>query len=502
MKPDTYRSDLKRKEAYTAYSNPWGFIYQNKNKKNRLMRIDELHKFSDGTLTDVCTALDDRLKGIRMRYLPQTILRKSDKDRAATMIQAIDKRLKTGRIMRSQERYPPKTTRGKKNQRRCQIEAATGDSTLTEPLTQTDLEQEYEALPTGLRIAQEMEIAKVAIFLDSTSVLLCPDVVPTTKKKIGQYIKGLPSYIKGETYASKPTTLNEAVRMAHGLMEHKTLGWNERNAEQNKRARPECGDLNHLGNSDLYLERKKQGGRNASGHVYAVRDAEQAQGLNVVTGGCHIFLAYIIEKEKSEKCLEDVLVIHDFPEVFPDDLPRLPPPRQVEFKIDLVSGVAPISRVPYNLAPWGAPVLFVRKKDGLICMCIDYRELNKLTVKNRYPLPRIDDLFDQLQYSSVYSKIDLRLGYHQLRVREEPNGKIIVDSIKNGPYVRRMIATLGEPDLPGLVPESFHEQNDEELTKNDIKRIDADDQAIKTILLGPAEDVYAAIASCETTKEI
>nr|GEY33432.1 hypothetical protein [Tanacetum cinerariifolium] len=104
-KPDTYRSDLKRKEAYTAYSNPRGFIYQNKDKKNRLMRIDELHKFSDGTLTDVRTALDDRLKGIRMRYLPQTIWRKSDKDRPAAMIQAIDKRLKTRRVMRSLERF-------------------------------------------------------------------------------------------------------------------------------------------------------------------------------------------------------------------------------------------------------------------------------------------------------------------------------------------------------------------------------------------------------------
>nr|GEX89407.1 hypothetical protein [Tanacetum cinerariifolium] len=104
-KPDSYRSDLKRKEAYTAYSNLRGFIYQNKDKKNRLMRIDELHKFSDGTLTDVCTTLDDRLKGIRMQYLPQSIWRKSDKDRAAAMIQVIDKRLKTKRIMRSLERF-------------------------------------------------------------------------------------------------------------------------------------------------------------------------------------------------------------------------------------------------------------------------------------------------------------------------------------------------------------------------------------------------------------
>nr|GFD16158.1 hypothetical protein [Tanacetum cinerariifolium] len=78
--PDTYRPDLKRREAYTAYSNPRGFIYQNKDKKNRLMRIDELHKFSDGTLNDVRNALDDRLKGIRMQYLPTTIWRRGDKD--------------------------------------------------------------------------------------------------------------------------------------------------------------------------------------------------------------------------------------------------------------------------------------------------------------------------------------------------------------------------------------------------------------------------------------
>ncbi|GJR16616.1 hypothetical protein Tco_0799268 [Tanacetum coccineum] len=104
-KPDTYRPDLKRREAYTAYSNPRGFIYQNKDKKNRLMRIDELHKFSDGTLNDVRTALDDRLKGIRMKYLPQTIWRQSDRDKAGAMIQAIDKQLKTRRIMRSLEKF-------------------------------------------------------------------------------------------------------------------------------------------------------------------------------------------------------------------------------------------------------------------------------------------------------------------------------------------------------------------------------------------------------------
>ncbi|GKB06269.1 hypothetical protein Tco_0834502 [Tanacetum coccineum] len=85
-KPDTYRSDLKQREAYTAYSNPRGFIYQNKDKKNKLTFINELHKFSDGTLNDVRTTLNDRLKGIWMKYLPQTIWRQSDRDKAGAMI--------------------------------------------------------------------------------------------------------------------------------------------------------------------------------------------------------------------------------------------------------------------------------------------------------------------------------------------------------------------------------------------------------------------------------
>ncbi|GKE59422.1 putative reverse transcriptase domain-containing protein, partial [Tanacetum coccineum] len=164
--------------------------------------------------------------------------------------------------------------------------------------------------------------------------------------------------------------------------------------------------------------------------------------------GCQIFLAQVMVKENKdkskEKRLEDVPTVRDFPEVFPEDLPRLPPIRQVEFQIDLVPSAAPVARAPYRLAPskmeelstqlqelsdkgfirpssspWGAPVLFVKKKDGFFQMCIDYRKLNKLTVKNRYPLPRIDDLFDQLQGSSVYSMIDLRSGHHQLRVCDE-----------------------------------------------------------------------------------
>ncbi|GJX06579.1 putative reverse transcriptase domain-containing protein, partial [Tanacetum coccineum] len=164
--------------------------------------------------------------------------------------------------------------------------------------------------------------------------------------------------------------------------------------------------------------------------------------------GCQVYLAQVTSKKaedkSKEKRLEDVPIIWEFPKVFPDDLPGLPPARQVEFQIELVPSAAPVALTPYRLAPaemqelstqlqelcdkgfirpssspWGAPILFVKKKYGSFWMCIDYRNLKKLTVKNRYPLPRIDDLFDQLQGSRFYSKIDLRFGYHQIRFREE-----------------------------------------------------------------------------------
>nr|GEV50153.1 retrovirus-related Pol polyprotein from transposon TNT 1-94 [Tanacetum cinerariifolium] len=119
--------------------------------------------------------------------------------------------------------------------------------------------------------------------------------------------------------------------------------------------------------------------------------------------------------------LGDMLIVRDFPEAYPKDLSGLPPQRQVEFCLDLVPGATPIAKgfIRPSHSPWGAPVLFVKKKDDSFRMCIDYRELNKLTNKNRYPLLKIDELFDQLQGSRYFSTIYLLSGYHQLRVHEE-----------------------------------------------------------------------------------
>nr|ABA94346.1 retrotransposon protein, putative, Ty3-gypsy subclass [Oryza sativa Japonica Group] len=148
--------------------------------------------------------------------------------------------------------------------------------------------------------------------------------------------------------------------------------------------------------------------------------------------------------EKSPRKLEDIPIVQEYPEVFPKDLTTMPPKREIEFRIDLAPGTAPIYKRPYRMAanelaevkkqvdeqlqkgyirpstsPWGAPVIFVEKKDKTKRMCVDYRALNEVTIKNKYPLPRIDDLFDQLKGAKVFSKIDLRSGYHQLRIREE-----------------------------------------------------------------------------------
>ncbi|GKB08910.1 hypothetical protein Tco_0837222 [Tanacetum coccineum] len=153
--------------------------------------------------------------------------------------------------------------------------------------------------------------------------------------------------------------------------------------------------------------------------------------------GCPVFLANVTTEETEDKSkkkrLEDVSIVRDFPDVSLKDLSARAPyrlaPSEMKELSEQLKELSDKGFIRPSSSPWGAPVLFVKKKDGSFRMCIDYRELNKLTVKNRYPLLRIDDLFDQLQGSSVYSKIDLRSGYNQLRVREEDIPKTLLELV-------------------------------------------------------------------------
>ncbi|GKC60975.1 putative reverse transcriptase domain-containing protein [Tanacetum coccineum] len=239
------------------------------------------------------------------------------------------------------------------------------------------------------------------------------------------------------------------------------------------RACYECGSTNHIKSACLRVVRTK--GIRDTAFMLGVEEA--SQDLNIMTGMdwlsihkakiiCHEkvvriplldgkMLRVLGEKPKEkmrqlmsakakEKKQEEIVVVKDFPEVFPDDLSGLSSVQKIEFQIELIPGAMPVAKSPYRMAhskleelsgqlkelqdkgfirpsssPWGAPVLFVKKKDRSFRMCIDYRELNKLTIKNRCLLPRIYDLFDQLQGSQYFSKIYLRSGYRQLRVHED-----------------------------------------------------------------------------------
>ena len=176
-------------------------------------------------------------------------------------------------------------------------------------------------------------------------------------------------------------------------------------------------------------------------HLSKVISATVAR--KMVQKGCEAYLAYVIDTVKARPSVSDIPTVSDFPDMFLKELLGLPPQREIEFAIDVVPGATPASITPYRMAPlelkelkfqlqellekglirpsvspWGAPVLFVKKKDGTLRLCVDYRQLNKLTVKNKYPLPRIDDLFDQLKGASIFLKIDLRSGYHQLKIKD------------------------------------------------------------------------------------
>jgi len=179
---------------------------------------------------------------------------------------------------------------------------------------------------------------------------------------------------------------------------------------------------------------------------------------------------------KNQAVIDKLQVVCEFPEVFPDEIHDVPPEREVEFSIDLNPGTKPVSMLPYrmsaselaelkkrledlldkkflrpSISPWGAPLLLVKKKDGSMRLCIDYRQLNKVTIKNRYPLPRINDLMDQLVGAHVFSKIDLRSGYHQIKVKDEDMQKMAFRT-RYGHY-EYTVMPFGVTNAPGVFME-------------------------------------------------
>ncbi|GJY01896.1 putative reverse transcriptase domain-containing protein [Tanacetum coccineum] len=339
--------------------------------------------------------------------------------------------------------------------------------------------------------------------------LMCPRMVEPERVKVDAYIQGLMDNIKGEVTSFKPANLSAAVRMAHKLMEQKSQARNERILEGKKRKWENHQDGNSSGmgnqkdNSRQTLQNNQKQGHTRNRYskkvkqeevgevharAYVIKDTKP-KGLNVVTvnhifeidlmpielgtfdviivegdkdgsqlkvisciksskyvkQGCHLFLAHVTKKKSKEKRLEDVPIIRDFPELFPEELPGIATPRQLSFESSSAE-----SRTSRSVCEEG-------KMDLLGCTIV-LCELNKLTIKNRYPLLRIDDLFDQLQGSSVYSKIDLRSGYHQLALRESPVFMDLMNRVCK-PYLDKFVIVFIDDILVYFKNDEEHEKH-------------------------------------------
>ncbi|KAE8728977.1 Phosphoenolpyruvate carboxykinase [Hibiscus syriacus] len=251
----------------------------------------------------------------------------------------------------------------------------------------------------------------------------------------------------------------------------------------------------------------------------------------MIRKGYDTFIACILNTKGSLSTIEEIRTVSEFPDVFPEELPGLPPDKEVEFEIKTYPGSAPISMAPYRMAPkelkelkvqlqelfdrgfirhstspWGAPILFVKKKDGSLRLCIDYRKLNKMTIKNKYPLPRIDDLFDQLRGATVFSKIDLHSGYYQLKVKGSDVAKTAIRT-RYGHY-EFLVMPFGLTNAPAafmdLMNRVFRPYLDQFVVVfiDDImiySRIEAEhDEHLKIVLQTLREHrIYVKLSKCE-----
>nr|GEW84022.1 reverse transcriptase domain-containing protein [Tanacetum cinerariifolium] len=340
---------------------------------------------------------------------------------------------------------------------------------MTEEFCPPEEIQRMECELWNLRV-KEMDISSYTTHFNKL-VILRPRMVPTERKKVEAYIHGLSKNIKGEVTSSKPATLNKAVRMAHNLIEQKVKAIAEREADNKKRkweavvvvveiaivtrktttttaTVTTTTTVTTIKTSTKTLTEPPKQSEAGQYHSYEVKLADgKVVSTNTILRGCALNLVnhlFEIDLMPIELGTFDViirmdwLILYDAVIVCGKKEVHVPFKKRtlvvkVEFKIELVPGAAPVPRAPYRLAssemkelakqlqelsdkgfirpsssPWGAPVLFVKKKDGSFHMCIDYRELNKLRIKNRYPLPRIDHLFDQLQGT--------RYGHYEFQV--------------------------------------------------------------------------------------
>nr|GEW63690.1 putative reverse transcriptase domain-containing protein [Tanacetum cinerariifolium] len=394
-------------------------------------------------------------------------------------------------------------------------------------------------------------------------VLLCPKAVPTKKKKVEAYIKAKQVEYKGHKPFCKNCKKHHNDNCWASCQNYERPGHRVKDCK--KKSTPVCYECGEKGHTRNHCPKKNNPqGEQARKRAYVITEADKDQGPNVVMG--HLFkidlmpielgtfdviigMDWLVEQDaviknpQGEEACGRANVIKEAdkdqgPNVVMDQDAVIVYGKKVVYvpyknKTLLVEGdrgAAPVARAPYRLAPSvmkelakqlqelsekrficpsssprGAPVLFVKKKDGSFRMCIDYRELNKLTVKNRYPLPRIDDLFDQLQGSSVYSKIDLRTGYHQLRIREK-DIPIIAFRTRYGHYEFRVMP-FGLTNAPAVLMDLMNRVCKPYLDKFIIVFIDdiliyskdkeEHEKHLKTILeLLKREQLYAKFSKC------